>query len=171
MEKNKFKIVFMDCDGVLNSTSFYVSDRNPGNINGQEGDIDPECLERVLRICNETGAKIVLSSDWRITWPGARIRLERAGFPEGLIIDKTPFAWGNDMSLKQYMLDDIEDIYSRGNEINLWLKEHPDCTNYVILDDRIDFTEEQQPHFVHVNPMVGLTDDNVDIAIMILNHH
>ena len=165
------KIIFLDVDGVLNYTQWYVSDRNPGNLNGQEGDIDPECIERVMRIVKETGAKVVITSDWRISWGGTLDRLERMGLPRDVVIDKTPFAWGNDMSLKQYMLDDIDDIYSRGNEVNLWLKEHPDCTNYTILDDRTDFTDEQQPHFVHINPMYGLTDDDADIAIMILNHH
>lgn len=165
------KIVFLDIDGVLNYTNWYVDDRNPGNINGQEGDIDPLCVDRVLNIVRETGAKVVITSDWRFSWGGTLNRLENAGLPRDVIIDKTPVAWGRDMTLKKYMLDDIEDIYSRGNEINLWLKEHPDCTNYVILDDRVDFTEEQQPHFIHVNPMIGLTDDDVDIAIMTLNHH
>lgn len=173
MEENKLKIVFMDCDGVINSTSFYTSDRNPGNINGQEGDIDPECVERVLKICSETGTKIVLSSDWRISWPGSLIRLEKAGFPKGLIIDKTPELIWTMIGRHDYMLeeDDGRYEYSRGREIDMWLEAHPECTNYVILDDRMDFTEDQQPHFVHVNSYCGLTDEDTDIAIMILNHH
>lgn len=72
------------------------------------------------------------------------------------------------------MSDDEEDTryeYSRGREIDMWLEAHPECTNYVIIDDRTDFTEEQQPHFVHVNPFCGITDDDADIAIMTLNHH
>ena len=60
------KIIFLDNDGVLNYTNWYVSDQNPGNLSGQDGDIDPLCVDRVLRICKETGAKIVMSSDWRI---------------------------------------------------------------------------------------------------------
>ena len=163
----------LDIDGVINSTSFYISDRCPGNLNGQEGDIDPECVERVLRICRETGAKIVISSDWKVSWPGAAMRLERAGFPSGLIIDKTPdIAWTR-MGRHNYMLSDESDDYefSRGKEIDMWLEAHPECTNFVIIDDRMDFTEDQQPHFVHVNPMIGLTDDDADIAIMTLNHH
>ena len=174
MEKENIKIVFMDCDGVINSTSFYVSDRCPGNLHGQEGDIDPECVERILRVVNETGAKIVLSSDWRISWPGSLIRLEKAGFPEGLIIDKTPELIWTMISRSDYMNSDEEDTryeYSRGREIDMWLEAHPECTNYCIIDDRTDFTEEQQPHFVHVDPYIGITDDNADIAVMILNHH
>ena len=61
------KAVFLDIDGVLNYTQWYVSDRNPGNLDGKEGDIDPLCADRVNLICEKTGAKIVLSSDWRIS--------------------------------------------------------------------------------------------------------
>ena len=80
----KNKIIFMDVDGVLNYTKWYYDDRNPGNLYDQEGEIDPECVRRIVNICEKTGAKIVLSSDWRIN-KCAIGRLERAGFPEGLI--------------------------------------------------------------------------------------
>ena len=167
------KVIFLDIDGVLNYTQWYVSDRNPGNINGQEGDIDPLCIERVLRICKETGAKVVISSDWRISWEGTLMRLERMGLTRDIVIDKTPELIWTRMSMHDYMLSEEDEDYefSRGREVDLWLEAHPECTNFVIIDDRMDFTDEQEPHFVKVNPMCGLTDDNVDIAIMILNHH
>ena len=60
--------------------------------------------------------------------------------------------------------------YSRGAEIDGWLKEHPEVVNYVIIDDRTDFTDEQKEHFVHVDPMWGLTDKHVKLAINVLNH-
>lgn len=167
------KVIFLDIDGVLNYTQWYVSDRNPGNLNGQEGDIDPMCVERVLRICKETGAKVVISSDWRISWEGTLMRFERMGLTRDIVIDKTPELIWTRMSMYDYMLSEEDEGYefSRGREIDLWLEAHPECTNFVIIDDRMDFTDEQEPHFVKVNPMCGLTDDNADIAIMILNHH
>lgn len=160
------KVIFLDCDGVLNYTKYYVTDIDSDNYNEDYADIDPKCVKRVLNICKETGAKIVISSDWRISWPGAKSRLERAGFSEGLIIDKTPeFMWrrfnGHSSNLDN----------SRGAEIEEWLNQHPECTNYVILDDREDFNEDELPHFVKVDPMYGLTDDHVKIAINILKHH
>ena len=167
------KAIFLDIDGVLNYTEWYVSDRNPGNLNGQEGDIDPMCVERVLRICKETGAKVDISSDWRISWEGTLMRLERMGLTRDIVIDKTPELIWTRISMHDYMLSEEDEGYefSRGREVDLWLEAHPDCTNFVIIDDRMDFTNEQEPHFVRVNPVCGLTDDNVDIAIMILNHH
>ena len=167
------KATFLDIDGVLNYTQWYVSDRNPGNLHGQEGDIDPMCVERVLRIVNKTGAKVVISSDWRISWEGTLMRLEKMGLTRDIVIDKTPELIWTMVTRHDYMLieDDDRYEYSRGREIDMWLEQHPECTNFVILDDRMDFTKEQEPHFVHVNPMYGITDDDADIAIMILNHH
>ena len=138
---------FFDIDGVLNYTQWYFSDRNPGNLYGQEGDIDPECVARILKVCEVTGAKIVLSSDWRIN-KGAILRLERAGFPKGLICDQTPeLIW---TYLNHYDAD-------------------VDSYDYVIIDDREDFTDEQKRlHFVHVNSYVGFTDENMNEAIEIL---
>ena len=151
----------IDIDGVLNYTNWYVSDRNPGNLNGKEGDIDPLCAERVNHICKETGAKIVISSDWRISWPYCIDRIEKGGIEHGLIIDKTPeHMWVEHTS---------EEFKSRGCEIDNWLSQHPECENFVILDDRKDFTEEQWPHFIHVNSMHGIDDTDVTFAIQILN--
>ena len=155
------KVIFLDIDGVLNYTQWYVSDRNPGNLNGVEGDIDPLCAERINRICKETDAKIVISSDWRISWPYCIDRLEKGGIKNGLIIDKTPEHMWNEFASEEYK--------SRGSEIDDWLSQHPECDRYVILDDRKDFTEEQKPNFVHVNSMHGIDDDDVKFAIQILN--
>ena len=161
MEKKKIKVIFLDIDGTINSYDYYVSDRCTGNLNGVEGDIDPLCAERINRVCEETGAKIVISSDWRISWPYCIDRIEKGGIKNGLIIDKTPeHMWVEHAS---------EEYKSRGSEIDDWLSQHPECDRYVILDDRKDFTEEQQPNFIHVNPMHGIDDTDVVFAIQILN--
>lgn len=158
------KIVFLDIDGVLNYTQWYVSDRNPGNLDGKEGDIDPLCTDRVNLICEKTGAKIVLSSDWRISWPYCIDRLEKAGIKQGLVIDKT-----SEHMWVEHCGKDFLDYTSRGSEIDDWLSRHPECDRYVILDDRKDFTEEQKINFVHINSMYGIDDTDVDFAIQILN--
>lgn len=156
MEKQKY--IFLDIDGVLNSDKWYVSENNPGNLNGKEGDLDPECVNRLNNICKETGAKIVLSSDWRISWPYCIDRLENGGINKGLIVDKTP----------EHMWLPYFSDKSRGSEISSWLSTH-ECERYVILDDRKDFTEEQWPNFVHIDSMHGLTDEDANLVINILN--
>ena len=152
------KVIFLDVDGVLNYTLWYIDDRNPGNLNGQEGDLDPLCIEKINKLCEETGAEIVLSSDWRID-NRAFVRLEKAGLHK--ILDKTPISIFDTRGL----------IYNsiRGEEIQIWLKEHPEVCNYVIIDDRTDFTEEQLSHFVHVNSYKGLTEENCQLALNILS--
>ena len=57
--------IFLDIDGVLNYTNWYSNPRNFGNINGQEGDLDPFCIERVNILAKITNSYIVISSDWR----------------------------------------------------------------------------------------------------------
>lgn len=152
------KVLFLDIDGVLNYLNWYNDDRNPGNLNGQESDLDPDCVDRIIRICDETGAKVVISSDWKLSWYGTLDRLGKFGLTEEYIIDKTP-DFGNNVHV------------SRGYEIDAWLQCHPECTNFVIVDDRTDFTDDQHPHFIHIDRETGITDDDADIAIMTLKHH
>lgn len=168
------KVIFLDVDGVLNFEKWYqnVDGRNPGNLYGQEGDLDPLCVNRIIKICNETGAKVVISSDWRISWYTTQVRLAKMGLDENYVIDKTPeYIWRN-VSKHDYFNDDYEETYeySRGAEIDGWLKEHPEVTNYVIIDDRTDFTDKQKEHFVHVDPMWGLVDKHVELTIKILKN-
>lgn len=155
------KIVFLDIDGVLNYDLWYIDDRNPGNLYGEEGELDPLCVNRIINICNQTGAKVVISSDWRISWHSTQMRLGRLGLDSKYIIDKTPERiW---ITIPGY-------DHSRGAEINDWLIAHPNCTSYVIIDDRTDFTDEQQPYFIKVNPHIGFTDELMNKTINLLNN-
>lgn len=160
------KVIFLDIDGVLNYTNWYVSERyqNMQMDDNTEVDIDPECAKRIINICNETDAKIVITSDWRLSWYGTILRLGRGGIPQDYILDKTP-----ERLWKMFSGAKID--ISRGAEIDDWLTLHPECKNYVIIDDRTDFKEYQKPNFIHINPMVGITDEDTNLAISILNYN
>jgi hypothetical protein len=156
------KIIFLDIDGVLNYNNWYVSNEyqklqwNEDN----ELDIDPACAERINNICKATGAKIVISSDWRFSWYGTQLRLERGGINPDYIYDKTP---------ERIWFAGLTGFdHSRGAEINDWLEVNK-CTNYIIIDDRIDFTDEQKVNFIHVNPHIGFTDEQMEQAIIMLS--
>lgn len=158
MEKRK--IIFLDCDGVINSVQWEAVRKDMPPASVIDDAIDPRCLERIVSICDATGAKIVLTSDWRINWPFARTRLERAGIPEGLIIDRTP------------VLNVISGMhhYSRGEEVKAWLDEHDDIYDYIIIDDREDFlTDQIRLHLVHTNNWVGITEKDRQAAIEMLS--
>ena len=43
------------------------------------------------------------------------------------------------------------------------------CSNYVIIDDMDNMLPEQQSHFVQTNPEVGITKEDSEKAIIILN--
>lgn len=156
----KRKIIFLDCDGVINSVQWEAVRKDMPPASVIDDAIDPRCLERIVSICKETGAKIVLSSDWRINWPFARTRLEHAGIPDGLIIDRTP------------VLNVISGMhhYSRGEEVKAWLDEHDDIYDYIIIDDREDFlTDQIKLHLVHINNWVGITKKDRQAAIEMLS--
>lgn len=147
------RVIFLDCDGVLNYTKWYTSSEYQQLSNIDELDIDPKVVQRLNTLCEQTGASIVVSSSWKIA-SGWKSRLERAGLK--YIVDKTP----------DYIWYDRED-YCRGWEIEDWLK-GKQVENYIILDDVQDFYEHQLPHFIHVNPYEGFTDDDLAVALNML---
>ena len=114
------KIIFLDIDGVCNYTRWYqnIDGRNPGNLYGQEGDLDPLCINRIIKICNETGAKVVISSDWRFDWFGTQIRLTKMGLDSNYVIDKTPeYIWKN-VGREDYFNENYEETYEECSAIN-----------------------------------------------------
>ena len=58
-------------------------------------------------------------------------------------------------------------LTSRGTEIKQWLEDHPEITEYIILDDGTDFLEGQ-PLF-KTNWETGLTQEIVERIIDFLN--
>lgn len=159
------KAIFLDVDGVLNcSTSkSYCHDDICGVITG----IDSDKVKRLAKIVEATGAKIILSSDWKDGWskyytsskPSHAKYLDNHLYKKGklTIKDKTP--------------NTNKGSWYRGEEILTYLKSHPDITDYVILDDTFfeDFsTKEIEEHLVLTNAEVGLTDGDVERAIRIL---
>lgn len=46
----------------------------------------------------------------------------------------------------------------------------PQNCPYVIIDDEEDILSEQRPHFLKTDPRHGITEEDVNKAIEILNH-
>lgn len=83
------RIVFLDIDGVLNHSATrgaMWSEDEPLPI-----PIAPECMARLNRLIAETGAKIVISSSWRLfaRWEDLGPALMRHGLV-GDVIGETP---------------------------------------------------------------------------------
>lgn len=60
----------------------------------------------------------------------------------------------------------------RGNEIDAWLSDCREVTNYVIIDDlpKENFNHHQSAHLVAVDPYTGLNTTDAELAISILQY-
>ena len=101
------KIIFLDIDGVCNSKNWYKSEEYFNN-DYMDPDLDPKVLYRLNKLCDDTEAKIVISSSWKVD-KSYKSRLEYAGLRN--IIDSIP----------DLIFTVSPDLYSRGLEINTWL--------------------------------------------------
>ncbi len=127
------KVIFLDIDGVLNSDEYFDKIKN-NNIQGIQSKIDVEKIKLLKKVVNETGAKVVLSSSWRYTRNAQYLRELLASFE--IYTDVTPLIQGK-----------------RGLEIKQWLADNPGVEDYVILDDEIfdSYDEELMKKLVKIS--------------------
>jgi len=163
------KIIFLDIDGVLNSRQ--SMEKTKQQYPNKEIRVDTPHLDHIRwlnKITDATGAKLVISSTWRS--------------------DFSVVGWNRYFDLLNVHADVISktpklDSY-RGTEIQCWLLEHKSkivkysdsqwfyykepIENFVILDDDSDM-EDLLPHLIKINNEIGLTEEDADKAIKILN--
>lgn len=133
------KIIFLDIDGVLNSTK-YDRERKQN-----DGNIDITRLSLLKRLVDSTNAKIVLTSTWRKYWESDKkiisktgAEIDRAFASQGLeILDKTP------------------SLGERKDEISAWLNQKNDIDAFCIIDDLPFGWEELSPFVITTNPRIG----------------
>ena len=174
-------LIFLDFDGVLNSSKFLSAKREQAPISRKERrlvdhlmmyslsgqdelaarrtilvdlrHLDPEPIVLLNEIVRESQAKVVVSSTWRLGYDaqGLQILLESQGFV-GEVVGKTP-----DMPAKQ-----------RGHEIRRWLKDNGrPLTNFVILDDDSDMAGLAH-RLVKTSCKLGLEREHVEKALEII---
>lgn len=125
------KVIFLDIDGVLNSDT-YMEKQLDNSSEGIESEIDPATLILLKKAVDTTGAKIILSSSWRIM--RKYNELEKFLMKFGISLSgKTPYVDGK-----------------RGLEIKQYLSENKNIEQYLILDDEIfeSFDEELVNHLI-----------------------
>lgn len=160
------KVIFLDIDGVLNSEKFWTEETLPkrwlnARREGKNRDeqsalanIDRKAVELLNKIVKETDAEIVISSTWKND-SNLPYKLRYMGLIK-------PY----------YGITPYSDTRHRGTDIKLWLdlyKEDNTEIKYVILDDDTDMLEEQLPYFIHTDFRLGLTKEDAEKAIEILN--
>lgn len=163
------KVLFLDIDGVLNTKWWYTQmDRNtPKDKYGYA--FDPNAVDNLKKIIDETGADIVISSSWKSFGISELEDMwQDRGLP-GKLIGITPNTVSDEMLLSAD-LDNMELFSIRGTEIKEWLTKHgKHVSHYAIIDDMDNMLTEQRLHFVKTDPEIGITVDDAEKAIMILN--
>lgn len=163
------KVIFLDIDGVLNTKYWYTQmDRNtPKDKYGYV--FDPNTVANLKRIVEESGADIVISSSWKCMGLSQIEEMWRDRSLPGKIIGITPNSVSDEMLLNAD-IDSIELFHIRGEEIKQWLTKYgKQVSNYAIIDDMDNMLSEQQSRFVHTNPEVGITEEDAQKTIEILN--
>ena len=143
------KFIFLDIDGVLNTANYQSWRQFWGKgIWDCDGHLfAPSAVRNLERLIRYTGAKIVLSSSWRLDGLDVMRRMWKERKMPGEIYDITSYVNARDYPK-----------YTRGIEINTWLEKNGylGCS-YVILDDIDDFLPEQYNNVVLTNYKRGLT--------------
>jgi HAD domain in Swiss Army Knife RNA repair proteins len=118
------KIIFLDFDGVIR-----VPASNDAWSMSDEMQFSQDLMKQLASLCIQSGAQIVVSSDWR--------RDDNRDEIEAIL---TPH-------LARLLHDDwMTPIRGhRWNEIQRWLAEHPATSRFVILDDAGFLFDEAPP--------------------------
>lgn len=153
------RVLFLDIDGVLNSDAYLKA--NPGSFDRSGPDayvsmFDPAACARLRTVLTVTGAKLVISSSWRVVHRDEEIARYLAA--RGIttpIVGHTP-----------QLIDDVVDhanvvrAAQRGDEIAAWLKEHPEVHAYAVVDDSDDM-DAVRDRFVRTTWAHGMLDEHV----------
>ena len=165
------KIIFLDIDGVL---------AIPSCLKDGMWALSDDKQKLLGDLIKATNCEIVLSSSWRYhSLEKTKEHMQSEGFlfNDNLI--------GVTIRAYQYLEKGTKIHLSipRGVEIKQWIDANINSENgknwkrkkigkdysYVILDDDSDMLLEQKDFFIRTNPEKGLTKENVEQAIKILN--
>lgn len=127
------RVIFLDVDGVLNSDEYFNKIKDV-KIEGIEREIDVEKIKLLKKAIEKTGAEIVLTSSWRHTRNAQYLKELLLNY--NIYADSTPFIQNK-----------------RGLEIKQWLLEHSEVENFVILDDEVfdSYDEELMKRLIKIS--------------------
>jgi hypothetical protein len=147
------RVLFLDIDGVLNRNDWEDGDPHPARRTS--------CVRQLNRTLEQTGAAIVLASNWRdwivkrsMTMDGFEFLLRTHGVTSASIVGVTS-----------------ERQHCRSREIVAWLRNHPEIASFAILDDQPEGPEPDwvRSRLVRTKSTKGLTAQEARQAIKLLS--
>lgn len=151
---DKTAVLFLDIDGVL-----CLQRAHEGRTHEVP---DPRAAANLQELCEKTGAKIVINSDWL------------AYRSENDIADLQKLI--ADAGLTAYLHEDWQTGYApmardREAAIGAWLAGHQDIAEYLIIDDANlpGLTAEQARRHVHTALYNGFTDEDLEFSLRLLH--
>lgn len=157
------KVIFLDMDGVMVTPRACIAVGDKGIASY----LDPIAVSMINSLCDDSGAKIVISSSWRgwMDVSAMRAILGAAGInQEHFFHDSTNKKDAGFFTPKVTTLGT-----TRGHQISDWISDyHLGLETYLILDDDSDMLPEQKKHFVKTDVYNGITHQNFIDARQIL---
>jgi hypothetical protein len=160
------KIIFLDIDGVLNCEEAYrAGECKYADWTWEDG--RPDQYQRFCswskqllnQLIDVTGAKIVISSTWRMSGIDFMRKVWEYEEMHGEIIGITPHLRSTEldiprgMEIKYYLEKDLGFKHINwDHNIQKEYMEKSGIENYIIIDDDSDMLYGQRHHFVHVLP-------------------
>lgn len=144
MEINqKHRILFLDCDGVVNSAKYLNKLDRVKDLYI----VDPDAAKLISDlVCSDERIKVVLSSSWRSHHEALRV-LTNASIP---IFDLCP----EPIMGSRYM---------KGEVISYWLAHNEDrVESYAIIDDNNDMLMQQQKRLVQTSFALGVQPQHIE---------
>lgn len=150
------KVIFLSFDGVLASgyNNYMMKCKRLPLEDGYGKLFDPECVNWLKKILDETGADIIVTSKWK----------------EHLRLKDFQNMWKM-RDLPGTIADVTAIDERRGDEIALWLSDCREVVQYVILDASPAecFNDDQMNHLIRLNPNDGVNRNVARRAIELLN--
>lgn len=164
-------VLFIDIDGVLNTCSPLSANEVWKNAERTELNIDEDKVCLIAQIVQSAEIKLVMHSGWRFFYDDLMNpmtqeaeELRRMFCRNGVIISgRTP-----DYSTEEIRQNRKFSLV-KAREIRAWLAQHPECENFLILDDMDLHDTDLMKHQIQTDPALGLTECDVERAIMYLS--
>ena len=149
-------IIFLDVDGILNTSSDRQINRN--------------MVKRLSRLVKVSNSRVILHSGWRFWFTDdmqpfndMAKNLQEELWKEGITLSgKTPDLADEDIKKTQSFSK------VKASEILLWLDRQSDVDGWAVLEDLDLKNETIKKHQIMPDPDTGLTDEDIDKAITLI---